>query len=79
MRTVTVTEAGTDTSNPTLALHFRRAIAELKLNFPQVNIPTAVETKMVNAIETLTYVRKNGYVQARKHVTGNEVNKKISV
>ena len=75
----TVTEAGTDTSNPTLALHFRRAIAELKLKFPHVNIPSAVETKMIKAIETLTYVQKNGYVQARKHVTGYEVNKKISV
>jgi hypothetical protein len=75
----TVTEAGTDTSNPTLALHFRRAIAELKLKFPQVNIPSAVETKMIKAIETLTYVQKNGYVQARKHVTGYEGNEKISV
>lgn len=70
---VSVTEAGTDTSNPTLAFHFKQALADLKAKFTQVNIPSAVEAKMIKAAETLTYVQKNGYVQPRKHVTGYEV------
>ena len=75
---VTVTKAGIDCSNPTLAANVRNAICALKQQFPQAVISSANTSKIVAAIETLTYVQKNGYVQARKHVESYKVSSIIS-
>ena len=64
----TVTKNGTDTSNPTLARNIRRAITQLRVEFPVAN-----EAKIIAAIETLCYVQKNGYVTSRKHREGYKV------
>jgi hypothetical protein len=69
----TVTKNDIDTSNPTLVKHVKVAILALKAEHPQIQLSHANETKMIKAIETLTYVQKNGYVQARKIVMGYEV------
>lgn len=69
----TVTRNGTDTSNPALAMHVREAVDELKTAFPIAIITSPNVSKLVAAIETLTYVQKNGYVQARKHVESYKV------
>ena len=63
----------TDTSNPTLAAHVREAVDELKTAFPTAIITSPNVSKLVAAVETLTYVQKNGYVQARKHVESYKV------
>ena len=69
----TVTRNETDTSNPTLAAHVREAVEELKTAFPNAIITSPNVSKLVAAVETLTYVQKNGYVQARKHVESYKV------
>ena len=40
---------------------------------PEVTMSSANESKIIKAIETLTYVQTNGYVQPRKHVMGYQV------
>jgi hypothetical protein len=72
-RQVTVTRNGTDTSNPTLAAHVREAVDELKAAFPIAIMTSPNVSKLVAAVETLTYVQKNGFVQARKHVESYKV------
>lgn len=69
----TVTKNGTDTSNPTLARNIRRAITQLRVEFPVVTLSSANEAKIIAAIETLCYVQKNGYVTSRKHREGYKV------
>lgn len=69
----TVTEAGTDTSNPILASNMRAAIKALKSIHTEINMSSANESKMIKAAETLSFVQKNGYVNSRKHVIGYEV------
>jgi hypothetical protein len=70
----TITKNGTDTTNLTLTKHIKVALAELKLEHPEVVISSVNETKMIKAIETLTFVMKNGYVQSRKITKSYEVN-----
>lgn len=69
----TVTRNEVDTSNPTLATHVREAVVKLKVAFPNAIITTPNVAKLVAAVETLTYVQKNGYVTARKHVESYKV------
>lgn len=69
----TVTEAGTDTSNPKLASNMKTSIRALKTKYSEVNITSAVESKMVKAAEMISFVHKSGYVNSRKHVIGYEV------
>ena len=69
----TVTKNGINTSNTTLAKHVKSATGRLKVNSPEVTMSSANESKIIKAIETLTYVQKNGYVQPRKHVMGYQV------
>lgn len=69
----TVTEAGIDTSNETLATNMRTAIRALKIKHSEVKMTSATEMKMIRACETLSYVQKNGYVTSRKHAMGYEV------
>lgn len=69
----TVTKNDIDTSNPTLAKHVKISIVALKAAHPEIQLSHANETKMIKAIETLTYVQKNGYVQSRKIIMGYEV------
>ena len=69
----TVTKNGTDTSNPTLSRHIKMAITTMKSEHPEIILSSDNETKIIKAIETLTYVQKNGYVQSRKIVMGYEV------
>ena len=69
----TVTKNGIDTSNPTLEANMRNAIAELKTAIPNATISSANVSKIIAAVVTLTYVQKNGYVQARKHVESYKV------
>ena len=68
-----VTRCGTDCTNPTLDANVRKAIYELKQQYPLTVISSANVSKIVAAIETLTYVQKNGYTQARKHVGNYKV------
>jgi hypothetical protein len=75
----TVTKNGIDTSNATLARNVKYAIAQLKLAHPEITLSSANESKIIKAIETLTYVQKNGYVQPRKHVMGFEVSNQLNV
>ena len=70
---IAVTKGGRDFSNPTLAANVRNAICELKQQFPLAVISSANVSKIVAAIEMLTYVQKNGYVQARKNVESYKV------
>lgn len=65
----TITRNGVGTTNATLAKHFKDVIVLLKGEHPHIILSAANESKMVKAIETLTYIQKNGYVQARKNVT----------
>lgn len=69
----TVTEAGTETSNPILASNLRAAIKELKSLHGEITITSVVESKIIMAAETLSFVHKGGYVTARKHAIGFEV------
>ena len=69
----TVTEAGTDTSNPKLASNIKISIRALKIKYSEVNITSAVESKMVKAAEMISFVHKSGYANSRKHVIGYEV------
>lgn len=68
-----VTRNQVDCSNPTLASHVRAAINELKETFPIAIVTSANVAKIVHAVEALTYVQKNGSVQARKHVESYRV------
>ena len=69
----TVTQAGTDTSNPILASNMKAAIKALKSEHPEIIMSSANESKIIKAAETLSFVQKNGYVNSRKHVIGFEV------
>lgn len=69
----TVTQAGTDTSNPILASNMKAAIKALKSKHPEITMSSANESKIIKAAETLSFVQKNGYVNSRKHVIGFEV------
>ena len=69
----TVTKNGIDTSNVTLANHVKSTITALKQEHPEITLSSANESKIIKAIETLTYVQKNGYVQSRKIVLSYEV------
>lgn len=69
----TVTKNGTDTSNQTLEKHIKDALMLFKSQCPEVILSSATESKIIKAIETLTYVQKNGYVQPRKHILGYQV------
>ena len=62
----TITRNVTVTTNATHAKHFKDVIVNLKVRHPEVMLSAATELKMINAVETLTYVQKNGYIQARK-------------
>ena len=75
----TVTKNGIDTSNATLARNVKCVIAQLKVKHPEITLSSANESKMIKAIETLTYVQKNGYVQSRKHVMGFEVSVPLNI
>jgi hypothetical protein len=74
LRMETITKNGIDTANLTLTKHIKVALAELKLEHPEVVISSVNETKMIKAIETLTFEMKNGYVQSRKITKSYEVN-----
>ena len=69
----TVTEAGTDTSNLTLDRNMKLAFRELKIAFPDINIPSAVEAKMMKAAEVIVFVQKSNYTNSRKHVVSYQV------
>ena len=69
----TVTKNGIDTTNVILANHVKSTITALKLAHPEITLSSANESKIIKAIETLTYVQKNGYVQSRKIIAGYEV------
>lgn len=66
-------KTGTDTSNPKLASNMKTSIRALKTKYSEVNITSAVESKMVKAAEMISFVHKSGYVNSRKHVIGSEV------
>ena len=70
---------GTDTSNATLARNVKCDIAQLKVKHLEITLSSANESKMIKAIETLTYVQKNGYVQSRKHMMGFEVSVPLNI
>jgi hypothetical protein len=57
-----------DCSNPTLATNVKRAILDLREMLTAANIK-----KIVHAVETLTYVQKNGFVRSNKHVESYRV------
>jgi type II secretory pathway component HofQ len=57
-----VTRHRIETSNPTRAAHVREAVAELKVAFPNAIITSLNVAKIVAAVETLSWVMKNGYV-----------------
>jgi hypothetical protein len=57
-----------DCSNPTLATNVKRAILDLREMFPVAMLTAANIAKIVHAVETLTYVQKNGFVRSNKHV-----------
>lgn len=69
----TVTRNDINTSNPTIAGNVKAAIVELKIAFPTAIITSPNVAKIVAAVETLTYVQKNGYVTATKHVESYKV------
>lgn len=69
----TVTEVGTDTSNRTLEVNMKQAFRDLKSAFPEVNIVSAVEAKMMKAAEVITFVQKSNYTNSRKHVVSYQV------
>ena len=73
----TITKNGINTSNGTLARHVREAIGEMKSKHPTVILSSVNESKIVKAIETLTYVQRNGYVTSQKHVMGYQVSLSI--
>lgn len=68
-----VTRNETNVSNLTLAAHVRKAVQELKVAFPNAVMTSPNVTKLVAAVETLTYVQKNGWVTAKKHVDSYKV------
>ena len=69
----TITRNGIDTSNTTLAKHFKDVIIILKMEHPEIVLSATNETKMIKAVETLTYVQKNGYVSSRKNIMSYQV------
>lgn len=69
----TVTEAGTDTSNRTLEVNMRLAFRDLRRTFPEINMASAVEDKMVKAAEVISFVQKSNYTNSRKHVISYQV------
>lgn len=69
----TVTEAGTDTSNRTLEINMRQAFKDLRGTFPEINMVSAMEDKMVKAAEVISYVQKSSYTNSRKHVISYQV------
>ena len=69
----TITKNGINTSNATLARHVREAIGEMRSKHPEVILSSANGSKIVKAIETLTYVQRKGYVTLQKHVMGYQV------
>ena len=69
----TVTEAGTDTSNRTLEINMRQAFKDLRRTFPEINMVSAMEDKMVKAAEVISYVQKSSYTNFRKHVISYQV------
>lgn len=70
---VSVTKAGKDTSNETLERNMKIAIRAFKVKHSEVIMTSAVETKIIKAAETISFVQKNGYVTPRKHSAGYEV------
>ena len=68
-----VTEAGTDTSNRTLEINMRQAFKDLRRTFPEVNVVSAVEDKMVKAAEVISYIQKSSYTNSCKHVIRYQV------
>ena len=73
----TITKNGINTSNATLARHVREAIGEMRSKHPEVILSSANGSKIVKAIETLTYVQRKGYVTLQKHVMGYQVSLSI--
>ena len=73
----TVTKNGYKTSNATLARHVKEAIKQMKSAHQEVILSSANESKIIKAIETLTYVQRNGYVTSQKHVMGYQVSLSI--
>lgn len=69
----TITRNGIDTSNTTLAKHFKDVIIILKVEHPEIVLSATNETKMIKAVETLTYVQKNEYVSSRKNIMSYQV------
>jgi uncharacterized YccA/Bax inhibitor family protein len=69
----TITRNGVVTENATLAKHVKHVIVVFKVEHPEVVLSAANELKMIKAIETLTYVQKNGYVRASKNVMRYQV------
>ena len=63
-----ITKNNTIISNNTLKRHVKDPIDTLKRNHKEVVLSSVNESKIIKAIETLTYVQKNCWVQARKHV-----------
>jgi hypothetical protein len=72
-----VTRHQIDTSNPTLAAHVREAVAELKVAFPNAVITSPNVAKIIAAVETLSWVMKNGYVTQKKIVDSYKVRSTI--
>ena len=69
----TVTKNGINTSDVTLAKNIKIALAGLRTQSPEAILSSAIENKIIKAIETLVYVQQNGYVQKRKHTMGYQV------
>jgi hypothetical protein len=68
-----ITRNNINTTNTTLAKHVKDVIAILRLEHPEIIISSATELKIIKAIETLTFVQKNGYVCAEKNVKSYQV------
>lgn len=60
----TVTEAGTDTSNRTLEVNMRLAFRDLPRTFPETNMASGVEDKMVKAAEVISFVQESSYLNS---------------
>ena len=68
-----VTRHQIDTSNPTLAAHEKGAVTELKVVFPNAVITSPNVAKIIAAVETLSWVMKNGYVTQKNIVDSYKV------
>lgn len=68
-----VPKNGINTTDVTLAKNIKIAFAGLRTQSQEVILSSAIENKIIKAIETLVYVQQNGYVQKRKHAMGYQV------